>query len=227
MTPVLDALALSAGAAAAVNPCGVGLLPTYLAFLLGRPAPEAWPLAAGEGLVAGLAMTVGLLVPFALLAATFGAVAGWLGPRLPALGAGLGVAVALWGVALLVAPEAAQVRLAVPVLRTGGRGVLGVVAYGAVFGLASLGCTFPVFLSLLLQSGAAGGALAGAGVVLVYALGMGLVVTALAVLARTAATTARRLTARAASLSPRLVGLVVLASGAFVVLYWTTGLVAS
>ncbi len=223
MAGVVDALALGAGAAAAFNPCGVGLLPTYLAFLLERPAPAAWPAAAIEGLWAGLAMTVGLLVPFGIVAATFGAVAGWLGPHLSTIGTLLGALLAVWGLYLLVRPGAGGFTVHLPWDVSRVRGRVGVMVYGAVFALVSLGCTFPIFLSLLLQATTAGGGAAGAGVVALYAVGMGLVVTTLAVAARTAASAARRFTARAAALSPRLAALVVLASGLFVTAYFTLG----
>ncbi len=224
MAAVLDALALSAGAAAALNPCGVGLLPTYLAFLLDRPPPRAWPTAALEGTAAGAAMTLGLLIPFALLAATFGSVAGWIGPHLSTIGALLGLAVAAWGALLLAGRDrfALFVPVRAPALTS--RGPLALVAYGVVFALVSLGCTFPVFLSLLLQATTAGGAAAGASVVLVYALGMGAVATALAVAARLAHAAARRLAARAAALSHRLAGAVMVLSGLFVAAYFLFGL---
>ncbi|MCL6595578.1 MAG: hypothetical protein K6V73_05125 [Firmicutes bacterium] len=225
VTAAADALALATGAAAAFNPCGVGLLPGYLAFLLGRPAPGRWPLALAEGLGAGAAMTVGILAPFALVALTFGAVAGWLGPRLPLLGSLLGAAFALWGLILLVGAGRAAPVLPIHAPQGGGRGLWGAAVYGTLFALGSLGCTFPLFLSLLLQAAAAGGPLGGARAVALYALGMGAVVTLLAVAARIALVTARRLTARAAALSPRLTGAVVLASGLAVLAYYRYGLV--
>lgn len=225
MAAMVDALAVGAGAVAAFNPCGVGLLPTYLAFLLEHPAPAAWPAAARQGLQAGGAMTVGLLAPFTLLALTFGAVAGWVGPHLNALGAGLGLALALWGAVLVLRPGAAGLSLHMPLPRTEQRGTVGMLAYGIVFGLVSLGCTFPIFLSLLVQATTAGGAVGGALTVLLYALGMGAVVTALAVAARTAAAAARRFTLRAAALAPRLAGAVALLSGLFVAAYFQFGLV--
>jgi cytochrome c biogenesis protein CcdA len=221
---VVDALALAAGAAAAFNPCGIGLLPSYLAFLLDRPPPSSWPAAMLEGLGAGVAMTVGLLVPFGLLAATFGAVAGWVGPHLSTVGAILGLLVAAWGALLIVRPERAALSLALPVNVPRVRGRLGILVYGIVFALVSLGCTFPIFLSLMLQATTAGGALGGGVVVLLYGLGMGAVVTVLAIVARVAATAARRFTARAAAVAHRVAGVVVLLSGLFVAAYFAPGL---
>lgn len=224
MALVVDTLALGAGVAAAFNPCGVALLPSYLAFLLGRPAAGAWPTATAQGLAAGVLMTAGLLVPFGVIALMFGAVAGWLGPHLSSIGLLLGAAVALWGLATLVWPNRMQLALPLPHAGTGARGVAGVFAYGTVFGLASVSCAFPVFLALLVQATTAGGAMAGIGLVLLYALGMGAVITGLSVLARTATEAARHVTHRAAALSGRLSGAIILLSGVAVVLYWSVGL---
>ncbi len=223
LAAILDGLALAAGAAAAFNPCGVGLVPSYLAFVIDRPPPAAWTKALLEGLASGIAMTVGLLIPFSLLALTFGTVAGWLGPHLGTIGTVLGVLLAAWGALLVARPETSP-ALSLSLRPGRARGPYGLVLYGSLFALVSLGCTFPIFLSLLLQATTAGGATGGVVVVGLYGMGMGAVVTVLAIAARSAASFARRLTARAARVAHRLAGVVVLLSGLFVAAYFSSGL---
>jgi cytochrome c-type biogenesis protein len=221
----LIALAVAAGAAAATNPCGVGLLPGYVVVLVAAGARRpAWRLAA-EGLAVGAGMTLGLVALYLAVAAAFGAVAGVLGARLPAAGLAAAGLTAAWGAAILWRPDTFLLHLPLPAGTAGGRGAAGAVAYGAVYGLASLGCTFPLFFSLVVQAGAAGTAPAGVLVVLAYALGMGAVVTALAVAARLARSVADGWVRRAARLSSAITGLVVLGSGLFVAAYWL-GIVA-
>ncbi len=215
MSVLLVALALSSGAAATFNPCGVGLLPSYVAVLAGAPGAHSWPDALAEGATVGVGMTGGLLVLYLPIAAAFGALAAWLGPRLPLLGAGIGVLVALWGIGILVRPDRLLLQVHLPQGRAGGA-----VAYGVAFGLGSLGCTFPLFISLLVQASAAGSALGAAVVIVAYAVGMGVTLTALGVASRLAGEGLARLLRSAAGALPRLSGAIVALSGLFVVAYW-------
>src|SRR5262249_56777057 len=59
--------------------------------------------------------------------------------------------------------------------------LVGYAAFGVAFGLSSLGCTLPLFLTVVGTSLTARGALGAASGVALYGLGMGLVVTALTV----------------------------------------------
>lgn len=220
MTPLLVLLAVATGAAATFNPCGVGLLPSYVALLVGRPSSGRWQRGLLEGLAVGGAMTLGLLLLYLPVAAAFGAVAGAIGRDVPALGVGVGLLVSAWGLAILVWPERFLIAAPLPHGGAARGGGFGAVAYGFAFGLASLGCTFPLFVSLLFQASAAGSVAGGALVVLAYAIGMGVTVTALAVLARLARRRLERLLGWSARLTGRLAGAVVLLSGAFVVAYW-------
>ncbi len=215
MSPLLLALAVGSGAAATFNPCGVGLLPSYVAVLVGAPGARRMSTAIAEGVTVGAAMTFGLLLLYLPVAGAFGLVAVWLGARLPAFGAAVGVAVALWGAGILLWPDRLLLHVHVPRGRAGGA-----VAYGVAFGLGSLGCTFPLFISLLVQASAAGSAV-GAGLVIVaYAAGMGVTLTALGVASRLAGAGLASFLRGAAGLLPRLSGAVVALSGLFVVVYW-------
>lgn len=216
-------LALASGSAAAFNPCGVGLLPGYLGVLLGARAPSSRAALARQGIGLGLAMTGGILVPFVVLAATFGALAGWVGSRLPQIGMAVGALLLLWGGAALWQPQRFQPSLGLPWPR-GSAGpaarLPAVWLYGFGFGLASLGCTFPLFLSLLSQAGLAGGAVGGAAVVLTYGVGMGLTVTLLTLAVRLGG---GWLAARLRAGGPwfyRISGLLMALSGALVLHYW-------
>jgi cytochrome c-type biogenesis protein len=209
------ALALLSGLAATFNPCGVGLLPSFVAVLVGAPGSRRWPVAVAEGAAVGAGMTVGLLLLYVPVAIAFGAIAAWLGARLPALGAAVGALVLLWGIGILLRPERLLLHINVPQGRAGGS-----VAYGVAFGLGSLGCTFPLFISLVAQATAAGSAIGAALVVIAYAIGMGVTVTALGVASRLAGAGLGRFLRGAATALPRLSGAVVALSGALVLAYW-------
>jgi len=218
MTGLLVGLAVLSGAAATFNPCGIGLLPSYVAVLVGAPQARHASAAVGQGAAVGAGMTLGLLLLYVPVAAAFGAVAAWLGARLPLLGTVVGVLIALWGAGILIWPDRLllHVGLALPARASVG----GSVAYGLAFGLGSLGCTFPLFISLLVQATATGSMLGGAAVVAAYAAGMGVVITAIAIASRLAGAGLSRFLQGAAAAVPRFCGAVVALSGLFVVVYW-------
>ncbi len=61
-------------------------------------------------------------------------------------------------------------------------GLLAYAAYGLAFALSSLGCTLPLFLTVVGTGVARGGLAGGLGQLVLYALGMGTVVSMLTVL---------------------------------------------
>jgi cytochrome c biogenesis protein CcdA len=100
--------------------------------------------------------------------------------------------------------------------------VAGHAAYGAAFALSSLGCTLPLFLTVVGTALTAGGLRAAVGQFLLYALGMGAVVTVATVLV---ALFGRELVARAGVVGRyvQTAGAALLVvTGAYVVYYWLT-----
>lgn len=150
-------LALSAGAGAFFSPCAVALLPGYAAFFLGLEDEAREPSttrAAGAGLRFGAAAAGGAAGLFALGAlgvyvvrtqldwvasAALGTTFTWAG-----VAVGLGL-VALGG--LMFADRAPRLRL--PLSAPTRRTAPAMAAFGAVFALASMGCTLPIFLTIV------------------------------------------------------------------------------
>ena len=207
-------LALAAGTLAAVNPCGFALLPAYLTLLVvqgadGTPLRRAFRLSG--------AMTAGFVGVFG----AFGLVVVPLALRveryLPWVTVAIGIALVGLGAWLLAGR---QLVLAGPHVGRGPSGSLAsMLVYGAGYAVASLSCTAPVFLAVVASTFAAGGLVDGLAVFVAYALGMGLVVTTLAVavaLAREGAV------ARVRRLLPyvnRVSGALLVVAGAYVCWY--------
>lgn len=173
--------AFSAGMVATVNPCGFAMLPAYLSYLLGRTGAGALRGSLARASGAGLGMTAGLLSIFLVAGTAVSSVGSALMRFVPAVGVVVGLIVAGVGIAMLLRPSL-HVSLSlsyVPndvVARSRG---LRFVFFGAAFGLASLGCTLPIFLIVTTQALAAGGVVPGIVVFLAYAMGMGVVLIAL------------------------------------------------
>lgn len=216
--------AFSAGVAASVNPCGFIMLPALVAFLLGDPAAKGAPqtplLRIGRGLLVGLATTAGFVVLFAAVGLVLSLGGRALVVAFPFAGLGIGVALALLGIWLLLTGSAVCIlplqRLPVP-LRPGAAGAF---VFGIAYGAASLGCTLPIFLIVVGQALAAQG-LGGAIVqFVVYALGMGLVLLLVSLATVLAQDTVQRLSSALLPLVQRVGALLLIAAGGYLVLYW-------
>ncbi len=179
MDEVPYALALVAGAVAAVNPCGFALLPAYLAVLVADPNADRGRLALlARAVRFSAGMTVGFVALFGLFGAVIAPLAVSVERWLPAVTVVMGVLLILVGLRTL-----AGYGLGVPGLARFGRGPSGAwlsqVGYGAGFALASLSCTVAPFLAVsatALRVGSVPGVVA---TFVLYAVGMGSVVLAL------------------------------------------------
>ena len=217
-------LAVTAGALAALNPCGFALLPAYLSLLVLPEAigGEARSLrrsgaAVGRALLTTALMTAGFVTVFALFGLVISPVAAAAQQYLPWVTAATGVLLAGLGVALLAG---AYVQIPMPTVRGhSGRGVAATVMYGVTYAVASLTCTVAPFLAIVvtsLRSDALGDGLA---LFVAYAVGMGAVVgvAAVAVALASSATVGRmRSTGR---YLPRVAGALVLLVGLYVAYY--------
>jgi cytochrome c biogenesis protein CcdA len=181
---VLDApfaLAIAAGMAATVNPCGFALLPAYLAAFLGEdhePGLGAVPRAFA---VSG-ALTAGFVVVFGLFGAVISPLAVSVEQYLPWVTIVIGFALVGLGVWLLAGR---QLVLGLPKLSKGGRdgGLVSMFLFGVSYAVASLSCTIGPFLAVTSTTFSSGNAASGVAVFVAYGLGMGAVVTSLTVAA--------------------------------------------
>ncbi len=219
------ALAFVAGGLATVNPCGFSLLPALLSFYLtgnGRDAGNRMI----DALHAGGAVGAGMMGTFLVVGIPITLGASQVVRAVPWAGAVTGLALTMAGIAALAGWQLRlPLRLSVraPQERNGRR----MLVFGIAYGTASLGCTLPIFLSVIgasLASRGAGGALLVMGT---YALGMFVVVMALSL---TAVAARQGLARRIKTLVPRMhrIGAVfLLLAGIYLTYYWTRVLSAS
>ncbi len=170
------ALAVAAGLLAALNPCGFALLPAWLGIVVHRSGASGHP--AARAMAMSAAMTLGFVAVFAAFGAVIVPLALSVERYLPWATVVIGVALAALGVAMLAGFEP---TLRVPGLRRAPNGGwVSMVGYGVAYAVASLSCTVAPFLAVLASTTRADGLPAGLAIVLAYALGMGLLVTVLA-----------------------------------------------
>jgi cytochrome c biogenesis protein CcdA len=212
------ALALATGLVAAVNPCGFALLPAYLSLLvLDEGAGQRR--AVRRALVLTAAMTAGFVAVFGVFGLLAAPVAGSVGRRLPWVTIVIGLLLVGLGGWLLAGR---QIPAFVPKLRRGPavtRSVPSMVLFGASFAIASLGCTVGPFLAVVVTSFTAGDVVAGIGLFLTYAAGMGLAVGTVAVAIALARTSLVARIRRATPVIARAAGVLLMLAGAYVAYY--------
>jgi cytochrome c-type biogenesis protein len=221
--------ALIAGMIASVNPCGFVLLPAYLGYYLGDGSGS---LGARRQLGRALLVSVTVTASFALLFGLAGILAGLaasaLASALPYIGVTVGAGLLLLG-GLLASGHEVNLRLAPRIAHRIGpasrrRGLGGYAAYGAAYGLASLGCTLPVFLGVVGTSLQVHGLVSAVAQFMLFGIGMGVVLTVCTV---TTAWLGDGLIKRARSVGPHmgwLSAVVVWLAGAYVLYYWLTAI---
>jgi cytochrome c biogenesis protein CcdA len=213
------ALGFAAGMVAAFNPCGFALVPAYLTFFLGEEDADeeaSAPVARAFGV--GAAVSVGFVVVFGvagILATTFSLSVERFAPwvSIP-----IGLALIAIGIATILGWRSPAT---LPRLAVGGttRGLASMGLFGASYATVSLSCTLPVFLAVVATTFSDTSVLSGMAVFLAYALGMGTILTGLAV----ALAVARRPLAagfrRAVPVVTRLGGVLLVVAGAYVSWY--------
>src|SRR5437660_5166076 len=156
MNAVPVSVAFAAGGLAVVNPCGFPLLPAFLSFYLGadeRELPRA-PTRIAQGLLVGALVSAGFLGVFAVasLPVSFGVAL--VARAIPWAGLATGSLLALAGVVALSGCRIAlPVHLHIPVKKERRLGAM--LLFGSGYGAASLGCTLPLFLTLIAASSGA------------------------------------------------------------------------
>ena len=217
------ALALVAGAVAAFNPCGFALLPAYLVLLV-ADGPDG----ASAGTSAQVwravrfsaAMTAGFVAVFGFFGAVVARLSLSVEKHLPAVTVGIGIVlVGLGAWALVRGGKLPGIGRLSRAGRAPTSTLRSQLVYGVGFALASLSCTVGPFLAVTGTAARTGDT---AGVLLtfvVYALGMGAVVSALAMavaLARGSVVTRMR---RATPWVERLGAVLLVVAGAYVTWY--------
>jgi len=209
-------VALVAGGLAVINPCGFPLLPAFLSFYLGadeHKLPRA-PTRILQGLLVGALVSIGFLGLFALasLPVSFGVAL--VARAVPWAGLATGALLALAGLLALSGRVALPLHLHIPVRKERRLGAM--LLFGVGYGAASLGCTLPLFLTLIAASSGADKLT----VFTAYAAGTAVVLMALSVLVALAREGVTRAVRPILPYMSRIAGLLLVIAGGYLVYYW-------
>lgn len=204
--------AFGAGMVAAINLCGLAMLPAVVGYELGVWSVGSVRLA--RGVLFGLTATAGFLALFLAVGLVVVLGGRWLIGLVPWAALALGAGLALLGALTLFS------RVELPA----GGGLPGAFGVGVAYRVAFLSCALPIFLVVVAGALALGGLLEGLLVFLAYGLGMGLMLTAIAVLTavfKDAVMGARRPAGRFLEPAGRLL---LVGAGAYIVYCWGSSL---
>lgn len=213
------ALALNAGMLATVNPCGFALLPAYLgAFLGAESGGQSRAGAVRRGLLVSLMLTMGFVVVFGVFGAVITPLAISLDEQLPWVTIVIGLLLAIAGVFLLAGM---QLLVALPKLNVGRAdgGLVSMFLFGVSYAVASLSCTLAPFLAVTTSTFRSSSWLAGFGVFITYALGMGVVIAVLTVTISMARAGLVQRLRRAGPVINRVAGALMVIAGLYVAWY--------
>jgi len=218
-----------AGMVSTVNPCGFSMLPAYLSIYLGDrddgTASSHFMLRGAKALLIGTAVTLGFTVLFSIFGVILWAGGHFLMQYLPWLGLFVGTVLACLGLFLLAGKSvhtALPARLANLIGTSDSQGFNTYFLFGIGYGLASLGCTLPVFLvvvgSAIKSQGFSNGLLQ----FFSYSLGMGAVLTSLALSLAVFKGGLAIYLRRSLPYMGRIAGVLLLVSGSYQIYYWLT-----
>ena len=212
------------GLVAAVNPCGFVLLPTYLMFFLGADVTGA---ASGIGvrragirraLTVSAALTAGFMAVFTVVGIITYHFTSWIQRNARYATIVIAVALVILGIAMLAGR---RLPISTPHLDAGGRdrGLWSMFLYGIAYAVASLGCTIGLFLPSVFTA-RDDGLIAAIGHVAAYALGMGMLITALTVSLAVAKVGLLGVLRRSVQYVERIAGVFVILSGVYLAWYF-------
>ncbi len=212
------ALALTAGMAATVNPCGFALLPAYLSTFVGLDDRGTRRSAIGRAIAVSLVMTAGFVTVFGLFGAVLTKVVDGIESQLPWATLVIGIGLVGLGIWLL---RGHQITINIPKFQRGGSdgSLLSMYLFGVSYAVASLSCTIAPFLAVTTTTFNNESYLSGVAVFVMYGVGMGVVVS---VLTLAVALARDGLVARFRSLLPKMnlvAGVLLVVAGLYVAYY--------
>lgn len=214
------ALAFASGMVAAVNPCGFAMLPAYVSFFLGKEG-DARPTRSQSVLRAlpvAMAVSLGFVAVFGVVGIVLRPISSTVQEYAPWATIVVGIGLVGYGIVTLAGFEP---TVRIPKLNRGGRtrGLGSMFLYGVSYAIASLTCTIGIFIANIVNAFSRTNFISGVSVLVLYAAGMGLVITALTVAIALARDSVVRVMRSGMRYVNRVAGVLMVLMGAYVAWY--------
>lgn len=218
--------AFAAGMVATVNPCGVLLLPSLVAYYLGADDDAKLTVVqrARKAVLLGIMATLGFVVLFGLVGGVVGAGGRAIASYFPVAGLAVGLALIASGTWLTLSGRSLGILPASRAMQhvQFGSDPRSLFAFGVAYGVSSLACTLPVFLVVAGTALAARSPLIAVSQFVSYALGMGTVLTGVVLAAAFFKTAVSRWVRKAIPYVHRVAAAFLVGAGLYVSWYWLT-----
>lgn len=214
------ALAFASGIVAAVNPCGFAMLPAYVGFFLGKEGDRV-P-SKGESVLraipVALAVSLGFVVVFGIVGIALRPISSTVQEYAPWATIVIGIGLVVFGI---VTVRGFEMSARLPKLNKGGKsqGLGSMFLYGVSYAVASLTCTIGIFIATIVNAFSRTNFISGVSVLLMYAAGMGLVITALTVAIALARDSVVKFMRTGMQYANRVAGVLMVVMGAYVAWY--------
>jgi cytochrome c-type biogenesis protein len=223
------AFAFGAGLLAPLNPCGFAMLPAFLGYYLGeapkdRAASSLARLA--QGFAVGAAVSLGFAAAFAAAALVVSLGLRSLVSYVPWAAAVIGILLVAIGLPV-IGGRTLALRPIERLRPAQGRAFGRMALFGAAYATASLSCTLAILLVVVAQALAMSNPAGILGVLTAYAAGAATVLTAVSVSTALARDAVARRLRRMLPYVGRLGGVLLVASGLYLVAYWLPVLTGS
>lgn len=175
------AYAFTLGMVAAVNPCGFAMLPAYLSYFLGlEGAAQDTRASALRAVAVALSVTAGFVVVFGVIGLAISQLSLSINAALPWVTIVVGAGLVVLGIAMLRGFQP-SLRLPKVQMGTGSRELSSMFLFGVSYALVSLSCTIGLVLPVIAPTVRSNNLVAGVAGFVMYAVGMGLVLSAITV----------------------------------------------
>jgi len=216
---------------ATVSPCGLAMLPGFLAYYIGTDGADVESRRSGaqvlqrslRALRTGLVVSLGFVAVFVATALVVAAGLRSILNAVPWVAVAVGVVLVGVGLVML-AGRRVGVSVRFNPLRSGGRGPVGMLSYGAAYAVASLSCSLGVLLALIGGGLAASTTTSLLRVLTSFAAGSATILVLLALSAGLASGGVVRVLQQSSPYVSRVAGVVVVLSGLYMVVYWVPAL---
>jgi len=173
--------AFMAGIFAFLAPCSFPMLPSYVAYFLGfdEENEDKGIIRSGlTGLYFGSLTTLGFLVFFALIGLLLLPVSSLIRANLAVVSGVVAAALVILGLLMLSGKDP---YMTLPVKAPEKKGPINFFLFGLLYAAASLGCSLPIFISVVLAAFGMNGAIGSLFILTVYAAGMGALMIPIAI----------------------------------------------
>jgi len=171
MDPALASGAIVAGILTFFSPCSFPMLPAYLTFYLGIGEDrEGYRKTFRRGVLNGLLSTAAFILVFSVFGVLTSVFSEYINPYMRYIEPAVGVALIVLG-ALFAAGKSFSLHIGAADPKKG------VFSFSLLYALASVGCALPVFISMILFAVTSGGFYSAFVIFMLYALGMGAMMT--------------------------------------------------